>query len=111
MAEVRKIESRYEKIIVSNQPHLDQSYMFFLFYLQYDPRKYQQEGGTISGGFGEERNSFYKFKFRPIDWSREEKSERILYVGRPEDFPDEQPVVKTIYFLNGEPAIKIVSGK
>jgi len=111
VAEIKKIEPRYEKIIVSNQPHLDQSYMFFLFYLRYDPIKYQQEGGTVSGGFAEERNAFGKYVFRPIEWSKEEKSEKILYVGRPEDFPGEKPVVKTIYFLNGEPAIKIVSGK
>ena len=111
VAEVAKIQDKYDKIIVSNQPHLDQSYMFFLYYLKYDPAKYQQEGGTVSGGFAEERNSFGKFKFRPIVWEQEEKSERILYVGRPDDFPGDKPVVKTFYFLNGEPAIKLVEGK
>lgn len=111
VAEVKKIESKYDKIIVSNQPHLDQSYVFFLYYLEYDPAKYQQEGGTVSGGFAEDRNAFGKFEFRPIIWNDEEKSERILYVGRPEDFPGEKPVVKTFYFLNGKPAIKLVEGK
>ncbi len=111
VAEIAKIQGKYDKIIVSNQPHLDQSYMFFLYYLQYDPAKYQQEGGTVSGGFAEEKNSFGKFKFRPIVWNQEEKSDKVLYVGRPDDFPGEKPVVKTFYFLNGEPAIKLVEGK
>jgi len=111
VAEVAKIQDKYEQIIVSNQPHLDQSYMFFLYYLQYDPAKYQQEGGTVTGGFAEERNSFARFKFRPIVWEQEKKSDKTLYVGRPDDFPEDKPVVKTFYFLNGEPAIKLVEGK
>jgi len=111
VVEVAKIQDKYDQVIVSNQPHLDQSYMFFLYYLEYDPVRYQQEGGTVSGGFAEERNSFGKFKFRPIVWEQEEKSDKILYVGRPDDFPGDKPVVKTFYFLEGEPAIKLVEGK
>lgn len=111
VAEVKKIEPKYSKIIVSNQPHLDQPHVFFLYYLKYDPAKYQQEGGTVSGGFAEDRNAFGKFEFRPIHWNEEEKTEKVLYVGRPEDFPGEKPVVKTFYFLDGKPAIKLVEGK
>jgi len=106
--EIKKIEGNYEKIVVSNQPHLDQSYMFFLFYLQYDPAIYQKLGGTVSGGFAEEHRSFKKYVFRPIKWEEEEKKPEILYVGRPEDFPADAKVIKTIYFLDGQEAIKIV---
>lgn len=109
--EVRKIESNYDKIIVSNQPYLDQSYMFFLFYLKYDPTAYQKSGGTVSGGFAEDRNSFDKYIFRAIKWSQEEKSKRILYVGRPDDFSVGASVHKTINFLDGKPAIVIVKGE
>jgi len=109
--EVAKIEGQYQRIIVSNQPHLDQSYMFFLFYLKYDPASYQHEGGTISGGFNETHRGFYKYTFRPIEWSMEEKDPRILYVGRPSDFSQDAKVIKTINFLDGQPAIKIVEGK
>ena len=103
-------QDKYDKIIVSNQPHLDQSYMFFLFYLKYDPVKYQQEGGTVSGGFAEPHRGFSKYTFRPIEWEKEERSERILFVGRPSDFPEDSKAIKKIYFLNGDPAIKIVKG-
>lgn len=109
--EVEKIQDKYDKIVVTNQPHLDQSYMFFLYYLQYDPASYQREGGTVTGGFAEDRNAFGKYEFRPIDWSREEKNERILYVGRPDDFGVGASVHKTINFLDGTPAVAIVKGK
>lgn len=108
--EVASIEDRYQKIVVSNQPHLDQSYMFFLFYLKYPPIDYQKSGGTISGGFAETHKGFYKYTFRSIEWDKEEKNQQVLYVGRPSDFPEGVKVIKTINFLDGQPAIKIVEG-
>lgn len=108
--EVQKIEPRYQQIIVSNQPHLDQSYIFFLFYLKYPPADYQKLGGTISGGFAETHKGFGKYTFRPIRWDEEEKKSSILYVGRPGDFPAGAKVIKLINFLDGQPAIKLVEG-
>lgn len=107
VGEVKKIEDNYSKIIVSNQPHLDQSYMFFLFYLLYDPSLYQKQSQDSSGGF-KENHTFGKYEFRPIDWQNEEKTSRVLYVGRPEDFSGGYSVIKKIDFLDGEPAILIV---
>lgn len=104
---VKEHQGEYEKIIVDNKPHLDQSYMFFLFYLQYPPREYQEFGKSASGGF-KENHTFGKFTFRPIDWSKEEKSPRILYFGKSSDFPENVDALKQVNFLNGEPAIKIV---
>jgi len=102
-------QERYDKIIVSNQPHLDQSYIFFLFYLKYSPVLYQEEVKNASGGFAE-THRFGKFEFRPIVWEKEKKNSKILYVGRPEDFSESAEVIKTIYFLDKKPAIKIVKG-
>ena len=109
VSEIRKIEGKYKKIIVSNQPHLDQSYIFFLFYMKYKPSLYQKEARDVSGGFAE-THAFGKFEFRPIVWEKEKKDSRILYVGRPEDFPNGASTIKTINFLDGKPAIKIVGG-
>ncbi len=107
---VKEIEGKYKKIIVSNQPHLDQSYMFFLFYLKYPPSMYQQEAKSASGGFAE-THRFGKFEFRPINWTIESKERGILYIGRPFDFPqNDLGHVKTVYFLDGSPAIKFVEG-
>lgn len=102
---IKPIEKNYNKIIVSNNRPLDQSYMFFLFYLKYDPRSYLASGGTDSGGFRED-HFFGKYEFRDISWEKEQAGN--LYVGRPEDFPDGLGSVKTINYLNGKPAIMIV---
>ncbi len=96
--EIKKIEDNYEKIIVSNQPHLDQSYIFFLFYLKFDPLTYQKSGTN---------HGFSKYVFKPIKWEEEEKTPTTLYVGRPSDFPESFKAIKTARFLNDEPAIII----
>ncbi|MDP2649446.1 MAG: glycosyltransferase family 39 protein, partial [bacterium] len=74
------IKNRYEKIVVSNVSPLDQSYMFFLYYLKFDPASYQKSGGTLSGGFKEEHKGFDKFTFKEIVWGNEKK-EKTLFVG------------------------------
>lgn len=96
----------YKKIIVSNQPPMDQSYMFFLFYLKYDPSLYQQEAKYASGGF-RENHSFGKFEFRPIQWENEKRDPNTLYIGRPSDFSQDATVIKTVYYPDNTPAIKM----
>jgi len=108
VSEVAKIENKYNKIIVSNIPYLDQSYMFFLFYLKYDPELYQRQKRDSAGGF-RENHYFGKFEFRPIDWTSEERTNN-LYIGKPDNFPVGASTVRDIYFLDGKPAIKIVKG-
>ena len=102
---IRPIESKYEKIIVSNDRPLDQSYMFFLFYLKYDPSVYLSEGGTISGGFRED-HKFGKYEFRDISWENEKSGN--LYIGRPDDFPRDLGAMKVINYLDGTPAIVVI---
>lgn len=103
--EVKALESSYNKIVVSNKPHMDQSYMFFLFYLKYPPTKYQLESKVASGGF-RENHTFSKYEFRPIEWAKEDR-QGALFVGRPQDFPPNAKVIKQISFVNGKPAIII----
>ncbi len=105
---VKNIEDKYDKIIVSNVPHLDQSYMFFLFYQKYDSVKYQAETTYLSGGCVE-KHYFGKYEFRPIEWKEQKRSE-TLFVGKPGDFPPETKILKRINFLDGKPAIEIVEG-
>lgn len=105
---LKSIEGKYSKVIVTNKPPLDQSYMFFLFYLQYPPEIYQEENAVkLSGGF-RENHRFGKYEFRPIEWE-EEKNKVILYIGRPGDFPEGVKILKDIKYLNGDTAIKVVS--
>ncbi len=109
VAFVKKNEHTYKKIIVSDQPPLDQSYMFFLFYLTYPPRTYQNEG-NVTAGF-RENHTFGKFEFRPITWNKEKRDGNILYVGRPEDFPQDIKILKRVNYVDGKPALSLVEGQ
>jgi 4-amino-4-deoxy-L-arabinose transferase-like glycosyltransferase len=100
------ISKDYKRIVVSNQPPMDQSYMFFLFYLNYDPALYQEESKLASGGFRED-HLFGKFEFRPIKWDQEKKAD-TLFIGRPNDFPENINAIKTVNYPNGQPAMKMV---
>ncbi len=109
VSHLKTVQHRYKKVVVTNLAPLDQSYMFFLFYLQYPPSLYQKEARLASGGF-RENHSYGKYDFRPIDWRKEEKSSKILYIGRPGDFSEDAKLLKTIYYLDGNPAIKLIEG-
>jgi len=92
---VASVQEDYSKIIVSNTATMDQSYMFFLFYLKYDPHEYLSEGGTLTGKI-EGINKFSNLEFRKFDYS-EEKERNILLIGSTFDF---QEVYKTIHEAN-----------
>ncbi|OGD88715.1 hypothetical protein A2693_04610 [Candidatus Curtissbacteria bacterium RIFCSPHIGHO2_01_FULL_40_12] len=103
------IKDKYDRVIVSTK--VDQPHEFWLYYLKYDPKKYLQEGGTVSGGFLETRNKFDKYQFRPIDYEIQKKEAKTLFVGVGEELAGKPNVLKIIYYLNGEPAIYIVGGE
>ena len=92
---LKGVSKNYNKIIVSNTATMDQSYIFFLFYLKYDPQKYLSEGGT-SNGIIEGNNKFANFEFRKFSFD-EEKEKNILLVGSAFDF---QQVYKTVHEIN-----------
>ncbi len=100
---VKERESQYEKIVVSTK--LEQAYMFFLFYLKYDPSLYLAQGGTRSGGFAEVRNRFDKYEFRPLDWNIEVTDGSTLYVGHPLEIWGVPRI--TVKYLDGTDAIEI----
>jgi len=97
------VKDKYEKIVVST--NLEQPYMFFLFFTKYDPVKYLSGGGTKSGNFAENRNSFDKYIFRPFDWRNENFDGKTLYVGNADEMPHGNNA--HIPFLDGTPAIEI----
>lgn len=107
VSEVKTLQGNYKTIIISDNPPLDKSYMFFLFYLQYPPEKYQIVGKNSSGSFTS-HHSFGKYTFRPIDWNKDAHLKNALIIGSPTEIPTGVGVIKTIYDLNGSPAIKIV---
>lgn len=103
-----QLKGNYERVIVSTQ--LEQPHEFWLYYLKYDPKKYQEEGGTVSGGFLENRNKFDKYEFKPIDFDIQQKEAKTLFVGTPKELNGKENLLHTIYYFNQEPAILIVGG-
>ncbi len=99
ITETNKLSSRYNKIIFSEK--LEQPYIFFLFFNKYDPKLFQAQGSSRRIG---------KYEFKTLDFQKEEKSSPILYIGKPEEFPDGVKVLKTIDYLNGKPAVLLVEG-
>ncbi len=106
-----EVKNNYDKIIVSLS--VDRPYIFWLFYTQYPPEKYLREGGTISGGFLDEKNHFDKYEFRKFSSIDITQKQKILLVGSPnstfmeDKFPLNSKVLKTIYYLDGTEAIRI----
>lgn len=101
------IQSKYKKIIVSNRGYMDNSYMFFLFYQKYDPRKYLAEGGTRISGIERNGNQYLNFEFRNFKYY-DEKDTPVLFIGASDDFSEEFKVVKRIYFPDGTEAMRVV---
>ena len=103
---VATVQKDYRKIIVSNTSSMDQSYMFFLFYLKYDPHKYLSEGGTLTGEI-EGKNRFDNFEFRKFDYNQENEK-NILLIGSSFDFQEVYKTIHEVNFPDKSLAIKVV---
>lgn len=108
LAYVRTHEREFQKIIVSIEDNLYQSYMFYLFYNQFDPAMYQKMGGTGSGGY-DVTHTIGKYEFRPIKWDQESFDKGILFIGNVSDFPYNVGERLTVNNLDGIPSIKLIS--
>ena len=114
---IEKHIDEYSLIVFSRtygEPHI-----FTLFYLKYDPARFQ--------------NSTNMERFETFDWVRvlrfdrfyfpdlgdegtkyqdvikANKGKKILFIGKPGDFPPEAKVLERVYFLNGELAFEITN--
>ena len=84
------LKSQYSKINIG--PNIEQAYIFWLFYLKYDPTLYQKSGSKLN---------FDKFYFN----ENEPEYPNELYVNS--YLPERFDIVDTIYNLNGEKTIEI----
>lgn len=98
-------KGKYDRIIVSTK--LEQPHEFWLYYLKYDPKVYQQEGGTASGGYLEDRNKFDKYQFKPIEYEKQKQEQKTLFVTTAGELPGGSKTLKVINYLNGQDAIYI----
>ena len=104
---LEKNKSKYDRIIVSSS--LEWPYIFMLYYSRYDPARYLLQGGTISGGWGEDKNSYDLYEFHTFR-KEDMRANHTLFVGKPEEFDKDIIPMKIVYYVDGEPAIYIAEG-
>ncbi len=95
--------------------------IFTLLYLKFDPLKYQTDKNLIREKVGDwiQVSRFDKFYFPDLgnmgtryeDIVKKNKGMRILFVGKPGDFPADRKVLSTIRYLNGEVAFVVVDNR
>ena len=114
---IGKHKDEYDLIVFTR--HYGEPHMFTLFYLNYDPAKYQNDPNLV--------------RFETYDWVRvlrfdnfyfpdlgdkgtrfedivkENPGKKMLFIGRRGDFPKEIPRLFSVNFLNGDNAFDIVS--
>jgi len=116
---IKQHQNEYDEIVFTRaygEPHI-----FTLFFLNYDPEKYQNDPDLVRF----ETNNwvwvthFNKFYFPDLgdkgttfkDIIAQNPYKKMLFIGKPEDFPKEWLKIKEISFLNGNPAFEIVEKK
>lgn len=116
---ISKHQDEYDQIYYTR--HYGEPHMFSLFFLSYDPYKFQSDPDLVRF---ETYNwirvlRFDKYNFPDLgdpgtrfeDILKSNPIKKILFIGKPGDFPPEWHKLKTINFLDGNPAFEIVERK
>lgn len=112
-------KDNYDEIVFSR--HYGEPHMFTLFYLNYDPNRYQHSPNLIRF---ETYNwvwvlRFDKFYFpdlgdkgtRFADIVKENPNKKLLFIGRKGDFPKEIPRLFSVNFFNNENVFDVIEVK
>ncbi len=103
----RSLERKYTKIIFTYA--YDQPYIYYLFYNKIDPAWYQKHWNYLGNGQVERfKRIIGKYEFRNINWGVDSKLEDTLLIGSPAEIPANATIIKTIYYLDGTVAYRIV---
>jgi 4-amino-4-deoxy-L-arabinose transferase-like glycosyltransferase len=116
---IKEHMSEYDLIIFSR--HYGEPHMFTLFYLEYPPEKFQSSPNLNRfESFDWVRVlTFDKFYFPDLgdegtryeDVKKANEGKKLLFIGKPGDFPEEAKRLKTVNFLDGSRAFEIVEVK
>lgn len=104
---VKENKNNYDKIWISEKAG---SWIYYLFFLSYDPKKAQSEVRLIGNdeyGMGKVFG-FDKFIFKPIP-GKFDLLKNITYVGEPTDFDSKIIPSEIIYYPNKEPIYYVVT--
>ena len=104
----QQVASKYDTIAFTQT--YGRPYIYVLFYGDISPQTYWKEGKVSRDAFG-----FYnvagvgKYQFRDLLVQPTDTGKKVLYVGDPKQIPSSFKILKTIDFLNGEPAFVIAT--
>lgn len=111
---VSTIENEYTQVVVSKR--FSEPQIFVAFYKQMGPKivqdesqdwiRYEKEGKLFVDQLGEYKLG--KYIFKTFDYKLDSSLGSTLFVGQPQDFPENTVALKTVYFPGGKPAILIV---
>lgn len=116
---VNFISNRYDNydLIVFSR-HYGEPHMFTLFFTQYDPEKFLMDKNLIRFETYDWIRvlSFDKYYFPDLgdrgtryeDILAKNPSKKILFIGKPGDFPPDLPKLYEVNFLNGDSAFEVV---
>lgn len=105
---VGKIEKNYDKVIISSAQA--PSYIFYAWNLRYDPTKFQKEAQVNHTpdehglNFTRQFGKYYFTKEISAEITTQQSTEKVLYVGFPQEFRHESQV---IYSRNNNPVFII----
>lgn len=116
---IKNYQMEYDQIIFTR--HFGEPHMFTLFYLGYDPAKFQNDPGLVRfETFNWVRVlKFDKYYFPDLgddgtkfaDIIAQNPGKKLLFIGKDGDFPDNWPHLEKIRFLSGDLAFEIVEEK
>lgn len=104
----------YERVVFTQK--YGQPYIYYLFYTQYDPKKYQVQAKLIEHPEGDvgRVEGLDNIEFRDIYWPKDRFAKNTLFIGGPYELPEKDIVagqstlLREIKFLNRETAFHIV---
>lgn len=109
----------YDSIVFSR--HFGEPHMFTLFYLQFDPARFQSDPGLVRFTTYDWVRvlKFDKFYFPDLgdegtkytDVVKENRGKRILFIGKEGDFPPNLNRLLTVHFLDSKTAFELVEQK
>ncbi len=116
---IAKHKDEYDLIVFTR--HYGEPHMFTLFFLNYDPAKYQNDPNLVRFETYDWVRvlRFNKFYFPDLgdkgtqfaDIVKQNPGKKVLFIGKPGDFPNDKQKLLTVNFLNGEEAFEIVDVK
>jgi len=110
----QNFHENYKRIIVTQ--HYGQPHIYWLFYTQYNPKKYQQQSHLTESPVGDvgEIEKIDNIEFRDIYWPDDRSLEKTLVIGSEFELPlkdieaKQARLLREIKFLDGSLAFRIV---